>query len=41
MAQWVIVFTVAPWVTAVAEVQSLAWELPHAAGTAKNKEINK
>ena len=26
------------WVAAVAQVQSLAWELPHAAGAAKKKE---
>ena len=28
------------WVTAVAQVLSLAWELPHAVGTAKTKQNN-
>ena len=28
-------------VTAAAQVQSLAWEFPHAMGPAKNKYINK
>ena len=26
------------WAAAAAQVQSLAWELPHATGTAKNKQ---
>ena len=39
MAQWVRIFvvTAVALVTAVAQVQSLAWELSHAAGVAKNE----
>ena len=40
MAQWVtdpVVVTAVAWVTAVVQVQSLAWEIPHAMGAAKNK----
>ena len=32
------IVTVAPLVAAVAQVQSLAWELPHATGAAKKKK---
>ena len=33
--------TAAALVTAIAQVQSLAWEIPHAAGTAKTKNQTK
>ena len=33
--------TVAAWVTAMAQVQSLAWEFTHAAGVAKRKKKKK
>ena len=35
------VFTTVALVTAVAQLQSLAWELPHAAGVAKRKKEKK
>ena len=42
MAQWVndltLSLTQARWVTDVEQIQSLAWELPHAMGMAKKKK---
>ena len=32
------IVTAAAWIAAVAQVQSLAWELPHAAGVTKKKK---
>ena len=40
MVQWVkdMVLSSVVWVAALVQVQSLAWELPHAMGTAKGKK---
>ena len=35
------IVTAMTWVTAVAQVRSLAWELPHVVDVAKNKNKNK
>ena len=32
------IVTAAAWIAAVAQVQSLAWELPHAAGVTRSKQ---
>ena len=41
MAQWVKNLTAVVWVSAVAGIQSLAWELPYALGAAIKKMIIK
>ena len=41
MAQWVKNLSAVPWVTVETQVQSLAWDLPYAAGAAIEKKKKK